>query len=350
LLNKLLAILTLAGAALAGPVEFGRSELDRAIAARRLNPRLFQIKTQVAVDPEESYRIVPGLITGGDLRGLMYGLLEAADQVRKTGRLKKVEATPGMTIRGTRVAIDDFAGDLEWFHGREQWPAVFRTLAIDRFNQFQIAAPDLGGLAGAGSEHNLDALRFISDTAAEYGIDFTLGVRIGQAVEGPDLYAALLKVLAACPAIRGVRLQVDAELAKNAIRAIQETGRRVTIEIPEDAQATAGIAASAGLPVRFSASYPSVFRPPKGTQFFWELAAPEAAGAPELARLVEKLAGTGASGFEIDLPPAMLGQVPNAPLADARGSAQAGGAAPNSSPVPACLSLGRLAYDVSEPK
>lgn len=319
-----------AGAALAGPVEFGRSELDRAIAARRLDPRKFQIKTQVAVDPEESYRIVPGLITGGDLRGLMYGMLEAADQVRRTGRLQKVEATPGMTIRGARVAIDDFAGDLQWFHSREQWPALFRTLAIDRFNQFQIAVPDVAGLAAAGSEQNLDALRFISDAAAEYGIDFTLGVGTRPAMEGPGLYAALLKVLAACPAIRGVRLQIDAELAKDAIRAIQETGRRVTIEIPEDAQATAGIAANAGLPVRFSAPYPGVYRPPKGTQFFWQLGAPPAAGAPELIRLVNKLAGTGASGFEIDLPPETLGKVPD--------------------PAPAWLSLGRLAYDVSEPK
>ena len=184
------------GEALSGPVEFGRSELDRAIAGRRLNPRQFSFKTQVAVDPAESYRIVPGLITGGDLRGLMYGLLEAADQVRKSGRLRKVEATPGMAVRGARVAIDDFAGDMQWFYGREQWPPLFRTLAIDRFNQFQIAVPDL---AGAGSEQNLDALHFISDTAAEYGIDFTLGVGIRQALEGPDLYAALLKVLADCP-------------------------------------------------------------------------------------------------------------------------------------------------------
>ncbi|HEY1204671.1 MAG: hypothetical protein ABSH46_13560 [Bryobacteraceae bacterium] len=330
MLNKLLAILTLAGAGLAGPVEFGRSELDNAIAARRLNPKLFQIKTQVAVDPAESYRIVPGLITGGDLRGLMYGLLEAADQVRKTGRLQKVEAVPGMTIRGARVAIDDFAGDLEWFHGREQWPALFRTLAIERFNRFQIAVPDLAGLTGAGSEGNLDALRFISDAAAEYGIDFTLGVGMGQAVEGPDLHAALVKVMAACPAIRGVRLRMDAELAAEAIRAVQETGRRATIELAEDAQATAGVAATAGLPVRFSAPYPGASRTAKGTQFFWELPAPAASGEPELTRLVNKLAGTGASGFEIDLPPAMAGKAPD--------------------PVPACLSMGRLAYDVSEPK
>ena len=315
------------GETLSGPVEFGRSELDRAIAERRLSPGKSSIKTQVAVDPAESYRIVPGLITGGDLRGLMYGLIEAADQIRKTGKLQKVEATPGMTVRGARVTIEDFAGDLEWFHGREQWPPLFRTLAIDRFNQFQIAVPDL---AGAAVDQNLAALHFISDTAAESGIDFTLGVGVRQAMEGPDLYAALVKVLAACPAIRGVRLRMDAELAKDAIRAIQETGRRVSIELPEDAQATAGLAAAAGLPVRFSAPYPGTGRPAKGSQFFWELGAPPAGGEPELTRLVNKLAGTGASGFEVELP-----------LADARGSVLSSAA---------WLSLGRLAYDVNEPK
>jgi hypothetical protein len=315
------------GPALPGPVEFGRSELDRAIAERRLTPRQTSIKTQVAVDPAESYRIVPGLITGGDLRGLMYGLLEAADQVRKTGKLQKVEATPGMAVRGARMAIEDFAGDLPWFYGREQWPALFGTLAIDRFNQFQIAVPDL---AGAALERNLGALRFISDTAAEYGIDFTLGVGMPQAMGGPDLYAALVKVLAACPAIRGLRLRMDAELAKDAIRAIRETGRRVTIELPEDAQAIAALAAAAELPVRFSAPYPGVGRPAKGTQFFWELGAPPAGGEPELTRLVNKLAGTGASGFEIDLPADLSGK--------------------STDPAPAWLSLGRLAYDVSEPK
>ncbi len=343
MLNKLLAILTLAAAAVAGPVEFGRGELDRAIADRRLNPRSFQVKTQIAVDPPESYRIAPGLITGGDLRGLMYGLLEAADQVRRTGHLQKIEAAPGMTVRGARVAIDDFGGDLEWFHSREQWPALFRSLAINRFNRFQVAVPGLSDLTGAGSEQNLDALRFISDTAAAYGLDFTLGLGAPQAMEGPDLYAVLLKVLAACPAIRGVRLRMEADPAADAIRAVQETGRRATIELSEDAQATAGVAAAAGLPVRFSAPYPAPSRPAKGAQFFWELGAPEAAGTPDLTRLVNKLAGTGAAGFEIDLPPALLSKAADRLPPGARGAAPP-------PEIPACLLLGRLAYDVVEPK
>jgi hypothetical protein len=321
LLNKLLAFLALSGAALAGPVEFGRAELDKAIAARGLNPRLFQIKTEVAVDPPESYRIVPGLVTGGDLRGLMYGLLEAADQVRRTGRLQKVEALPGMALRGVRVTMDDLDA------GHDRWPAVFRALAAARFNWFQVYTPDL---AGTASEKNLEALRFISDSAADYGIDFVLGFDFRQPTDGPDLYAVLVKVLAVCPGIRGLRLTMDGDLAADAIRAIRETSRRVALALPLEDQVTARLGTGAGLSVWFSAAYPSPSRPAKGTQFFWTLPAPAAAGAPELERLVNKLDGNGAGGFEIDVPPSLL-------LQAAEGD-------------PAWLALGRLAYDVTERK
>jgi hypothetical protein len=338
--NNFLAILALAGVAWAGPVEFGRAELDRAIAARHLNPNLLRIKTEVAVDPPESYRIIPGLVTGGDLRGLMYGLLEAADQIRRTGRLQKTEAAPAMSVRGARVVLADFAGDLEWFRGREQWPALFRLLAMNRFNRFQLAVPDLAGLISLpefpqvppreGAEQNLDALHFISETAADYGIDFTLGVWTPQATDGPYFHAALGKVLAACPAIRGVQLRMSGELAADAIRAVQQTGRRATIEAPADARAIAAAASDASLPVRFYAPFAADARPAKGDQFFWELGEQDVPAAARLSRLVERLAGTGGNGFEIDLPPGEISK----PL----------------DPAAAFLLLGRLAYDAKEPR
>jgi hypothetical protein len=338
--NKLLAILALASAVWAGPVEFGRAELDRAMAERRLSQQRLPIKTEVAVDPAESYRIAPGLVTGGDLRGLMYGLLEAADQIRRTGRLQRTEAAPGMAVRGARVVLGDFGGDLEWFRNREQWPVWFRLLALNRFNRFLLAVPDLGGLvslpefpeaaAHSGYEQNLETLRFISETAAEYGIDFTLGVWMPHAVDGAYLHAALGKVLAACPAIRGVQLRMSAELATEAIRAIQETGRRATIEAPADAQAIAAAAAGAGLPVRLAAAYPGDARPGKGIELFWELGAQDVPAAAHLDHFVNKLADAGGSGFEIDLAP---GEIAKGPEAAAR-----------------FLPLGRLAYDAKEPR
>jgi hypothetical protein len=44
--------LAVAGLAWAGPVEFGKQELERAIAGRRLSPQRFRVVTEVTVDPQ----------------------------------------------------------------------------------------------------------------------------------------------------------------------------------------------------------------------------------------------------------------------------------------------------------
>jgi len=84
----------------AGPVDFGQAELDRALAERGL--RRMRISAEVSADPPESFRILPGRVTGGDVRGLMYGLLEAAAQIRERGRLSAAKGSPATPIRGIR--------------------------------------------------------------------------------------------------------------------------------------------------------------------------------------------------------------------------------------------------------
>jgi hypothetical protein len=317
-----LAAIAVAGAALAaGPVEFGRAELERAVAARKASPGLSRIKTEVAVDPAESYRITSGVITGGDLRGVMYGLLEAAEQVRKTGRIQKAEGRPGMAIRGVRVFLKDFDA-ADWFYARERWPVLFRTLALNRFNRFNLVLPELAALV-ADQSRSLDALRFISDTAAEYGVDFTLGLWMPQAADGPAVYDALGKVLRECPAIRSVQVRMDAAPGMYAVQAVQSAGRRVIIEAAADATAIAGAATSGGVPLRTSAPYPNTGLGGRRGEFMWELGE---LGARNARGLVSKLAATGASGFEID-------------LLDA-----------TAQPDAAWLALGRLAYDSQEAK
>ena len=66
--------------------------------------------------------------------------------------------------------------------------------------------------------------QFLSHTAAEYGIDFTLGV-------GGDISAEeLAHVLILCPAIRGVALEgSDAQAA--VFSALRVAGRRVTLDL-----------------------------------------------------------------------------------------------------------------------
>src|SRR5882757_10071698 len=76
-------IATVVAAHAAGPVDFGKSEFDAALAERKLKIR---VDTELSLDPPETYRITlyktgVARVTGGDLRGLMYGLIEAAGQI-----------------------------------------------------------------------------------------------------------------------------------------------------------------------------------------------------------------------------------------------------------------------------
>jgi hypothetical protein len=287
------AMALVAGVLAAGPVEFGTAELDRAIAERGLNPKLFRIKTEVSVDPPESYRIIPGLITGGDLRGVMYGLLEAARQIRETGRLRKANGAPALAIRGVRASVQDFEAD--GAQSREYWAALFQSLARNRFNRFSFVVPN--------PFEKAERLQFISQTAADYGVDFTLGLGDDPgAPAGPALQASLAKLLAACPSIRSVQLRMQAEAAMYAVRAVQDAGRRLTLEVTADTPAISGAAASAGIPLRIPVGYPNGARPETGHPFYWEITRPSARDRRSVQAVITKFLATGSSGFELDLP------------------------------------------------
>ncbi len=104
---------------MAGPVEFGLAQYNAALDARNLKIR---IKYDVSLEPAESFRIEPyaaggAHISGGDLRGLMYALLEAADQIRATGRMKQTHSVPS-------IADSRDSHDLR----ETTWPTGSRTL------------------------------------------------------------------------------------------------------------------------------------------------------------------------------------------------------------------------------
>src|SRR5690349_3842479 len=101
------ALLFLAAATLvAGPSEFGQQELRAALAERGLT---LNITTELNLDQPETFQIssitsTSVRISGGDLRGLMYGLMEAAEQVRTTGKLTAITGEPGLRLRAVRIA------------------------------------------------------------------------------------------------------------------------------------------------------------------------------------------------------------------------------------------------------
>ncbi|MGB9605821.1 MAG: hypothetical protein ACPL88_08090, partial [Bryobacteraceae bacterium] len=203
-------------------------------------------------------------------------------------------------------------------------------------------------------------LRFIAEAAADHGIDFTLGigqhnVHAGQAPTvvgltpsniGPYSYAALRRILAACPGIRSIQVRTDAEsgIAREdqipfyrdwVFRAIREAGRRVTLDLRAWSLARGMIdaAQASGVPLRVSTkywaehlgrpyqpaetfpgySYLDLLKKPRPYEFFWEVWALGSHrlllwGDPDyVRRAVPTFRLSGTAGFEIDPPLAQKG-------------------------------------------
>jgi hypothetical protein len=212
----------------AGPVDFGLAELNAAMAARKLR---WKNKAELSVEAPETYRIEPfsyggAHITGGDLRGLMYGLLEAAEQIRATGRLLKVHGVPATPLRGIHIALDARLENAS----EEFWLSYFQTLARNRFNRVHI---DVTNFA---PPYRMEKL--LSQLAADYGVDFTLG--IGGAIGADEL----VKLLAACPMIRSVAVEPGSGSRDAVFTALRNAGRRVTLDRDGlEATVEAGVAA-----------------------------------------------------------------------------------------------------------
>ncbi|MCC6860228.1 MAG: hypothetical protein IT158_16795 [Bryobacterales bacterium] len=366
----------------AGPVEFGMAELRKALEARGLPEKRFRVVTEVTTDPPESYTIRPGRIGGGDLRGLMYGLLAAAEQIGTTGRLVSAQGAPRTPVRGIRHFLHNADLEKDWYYSRDYWARYLAMLARARFNRFNlvfahqtnylappypfwIALPEfpdirVPGLAAAERDRNLEMLQYISRTASEYGIDFTLGVwehniqpGMQPTVEGltaenigPYSYAALKKILELCPAIRSVQMRTNSESGipgpqqvpfyrDYVFRAIREAGRRVVLDLRGWIMAggMAEAAMGAGVPLRVSSkywaedlgrpyppaetfpnySYLNLLQKPRPYDFLFEV---WGLGSHRLLlwgdpgyvrRAVPTFTLSGASGFEIDPPLAQKG-------------------------------------------
>ncbi len=222
-------LLVAATLARAGPVDFGMTEFNAALAARNLKWRL---KPELSLDPPETYRIEPlkaggARISGGDLRGLMYALLEAAEQIRATGRLSLSRGVPTAPVRAIRIFFHGTDAERAWVDSTSFWRGAFQMMARDRLNRvnfiFTAAAPELSP--------PYNTLRSISQTAADYGVDFALGIWDEQ-VLGPDSHEALTQLIAACPMIRSVQLRAssDSAISSDVFKALHEAGRRVTLD------------------------------------------------------------------------------------------------------------------------
>ena len=250
----------------------------------------------------ESQALVPAvfegrrgvLACGSDARGLMYALLELADQVRHAEDPLRalqpqmpVAEEPFNRIRSIgRLFVSDVE-DKPWFNDREFWPPYLSMLASQRFNRLQLsfgigydslqtvtdayllfAYPFLLPVPGyavravnlpdAERDRNLEMLRFISSQAVAHGIDFQLGIwthgyrwadspRANYVIEGltPDNHSAYCRdalgaLLQACPAISGVTLRTHGESGvregsysfwKTVFAGAAQAGRQVELDL-----------------------------------------------------------------------------------------------------------------------
>jgi len=213
-----------------GPVDFGNDELNAALAERKLKLKL-HVDTELSLNPPETFSITlykTGMVrvTGGDLRGLMYGLIEASEQIRATGKLKAASGKPATAVRGVRMTLRSYDLTQPWFSSDAHWRAYFQTLARSRLNRLTLMI----SLADA----DIERLRMLSETAAEYGVDFVLGIRHLEGDPG-HVYARLHGILDGCPLIRGVQIEAGDESVQvyqeGVFRALRESGRRVTLDL-----------------------------------------------------------------------------------------------------------------------
>lgn len=221
-------LLGIASVHAAGPVDFGNAELNAALAERNLK---LHVDTELNLDPPETFSITlykTGMlrVTGGDLRGLMYGLIEASEQIRATGKLKATSGKPATAVRGVRMTLRSYDLTQPWFSSDAHWRAYFQTLARARLNRISLMI----SLADA----DIERLRMLSETAAEYGVDFVLGIRHLEGDPG-HVYARLRGILDGCPLIRGVQIEAGDESVQvyqeGVFRALRESGRRVTLDL-----------------------------------------------------------------------------------------------------------------------
>lgn len=290
----------LAGAAtllLAGPPDFGQQELRDAIRQRGLP---LTIETELNLNqPETFVATLVGTtsirVSGGDLRGLMYGLIDTADQIRANGKAARKTGEPGFRIRSVRVAPSEAELTAPGFYTTDRWMKIFEMLARNRINRITFAVP---------LEHaEYDRLRILTQLARDYAVDFHLSLRPPPG--GGVTLDQFRKILDECVLIRGVQLDAGREPVEyfrdTVFPAVQQTGRRVTLDLrgadtrPDIIRA--GKVASVTLNVAAKNSTAAQDAP-----FYGVIAVQSAADPTGVPAQLSALASVGAAGFELDLP------------------------------------------------
>jgi hypothetical protein len=295
--------------AASGPAKWAAQELQNALTARGVSVLRTAgpgAQPQIAIAADllrtagaaERIEIAPApgrlSVTAGDDRGLIYALLDLADQVRLSpdpivalrGRKHETEQPANRVRSVTRLFVSEVE-DKPWFYDRDMWPAYFTMLAESRFNRFSLAL-SLGydflrdvtdayflfpypfllspagykvrarGLADAERDRNLETLRYIGNQCAAHGLDFQLGLwmhgyewanspkanytieGLDKDTHGPYCRDALAMLLKAVPSVRGVTFRIHGESGvaegsydfwATVFDGVKRSGRKVEIDL-----------------------------------------------------------------------------------------------------------------------
>lgn len=201
-------------------------------------------------------------VVGYDDVGLMYGLLDIADQIEHTAdatkwfsEIKNIAESPANELRRMRVMMHHAANEKEWYHSEAYWDWYIGMLATNRFNGLNLVYshqtpymapmyawhvklddyPDVKpiGISEEELAQNRKVMRLIAKLCHERGIELTIGVwqhlpwvnaylgsrpdqeKLIEGLDanniGPYTYKAIQKLLAECPGIARIQLRPNDE-------------------------------------------------------------------------------------------------------------------------------------------
>ena len=267
----------------------------------------------ITSDPEEGDHV---LVSGGGVRGLVYGVLELADRVEHDAPVSPRSPIVGRPTNEVRSVARLFCSEDEdkaWFHDEGFWDRYLTMLASQRFNRFSLtlglgynyhrnvsdaylyfAYPFLLSVPGYDvrvpqlpdeeRDRNLSMLRYVSDACSARGLDFQLGLwthayewiespHARHAIEGlrPEHHAAYCRdavatLLDACPSIGGMTFRIHGESGiperswdfwRTVFSGMGGCGRRVGIDLHAKGleDRTIADALDTGLPVTVSPKF-----------------------------------------------------------------------------------------------
>lgn len=182
-------------------VQFARRKLEQTLRAAHYSASSSISRIQLEVKPGKSgsFSIRNSgdeiTVNGGDDRGLMYGTLRLAEEVRLGVRLHSIRdetRSPFIGIRafkynlplpGTLYLSQRNLKNHKWFWNIDYWRSFLDTLAEDRYNGLEFwsaepwaemirlkSYPDASPLSAARLEHNIQFFREIFHMAKDRGI------------------------------------------------------------------------------------------------------------------------------------------------------------------------------------